>query len=253
MMKEKKEYRLDLLNWQQVRDIVPEKTDMVILPVGTMEAHGATGLGTDSILAEEIADRMAEKLSCLVAPTINYGITNSLLAYPGSMSHSADTFINYVREVLDGLVRIGFDKIIIMNGHGGQSDELKGLVTDFSRRSGKKMILFHWWEFILTAREKAYGLGSSAEGGHAALEETAMMIAFCPEGVQEGLYSEDLAYRVYPGVKVMPSPGSIIIGEDSPLPDFNDEKADEFASLVVDELVDTTKNIVSQWKRTFGN
>ena len=77
------ERRLQNLNWKEVRDILMEKRG-VILPVGTMEAHGCANLGTDITIPEYIAEKVADNLDLLIAPSINYGITRTLLPYPGS-------------------------------------------------------------------------------------------------------------------------------------------------------------------------
>ena len=77
------ERELQRLNWQTVRDLVPEKTTTVILPVGTLEAHGSACLGTDNIIPETIARDIAERINALIAPTVNHGVTKSLLGYPG--------------------------------------------------------------------------------------------------------------------------------------------------------------------------
>ncbi|MBN2135975.1 MAG: creatininase family protein [Acidobacteria bacterium] len=246
-MKKRNEYRLDLLNWQQVRELVPDKIDTVILPLGTMEAHGATAIGTDSILAERISERMAEKMNVLVAPTLNYGITNSLLAYNGSTSLSNELYQDLIYEILEGLFRIGFDKIIIINGHGGQDEEVKEVVTEFSKDTEVKIILYHWWEYVAQIRNDVYGLESNLEGGHAGLEETAMMVALCPEGVQKHLYSEKLVYHPYPGVKVMPMPGTIFYSKELPPPDFDPERAGKFADAVVEHIISMSEDIISKW------
>ena len=75
--------KLEELNWQEFGKIVPKVTDAVLLPVGTLEAHGVTGLGTDNFIPVSLAERIAGKVNALIAPTIPYGITRSLLPYPG--------------------------------------------------------------------------------------------------------------------------------------------------------------------------
>ncbi len=248
----KDKIRLDLLNWQEVKELVPTEIDTIILPIGTLEAHGTTGVGTDSIIAERGAEMMAKKLGCLVAPAINYGITNTLLQYPGSQSMSREVFMDYVWEVLSGLARMGFQKIIIMNGHGGQEDELKQITTEFANASDTWLILYHWWYNIERAIAEAYGRDIKLEAGHSGNEETAMMIALCPEGVQEHLYSKDNEYIVDSGLKAVPSPGTILNFPDSGDFDFDSKKAEKFAEIVIDELVEKAKDIFERWERAFS-
>ncbi len=86
------------LNWAEFEKLVPEKYDTAILPVGTIEAHGVAPLGTDDLIPMEMAKRIADDLHAIIAPIVNHGITRTLLAYPGSLSVSADTFEKYVIE-----------------------------------------------------------------------------------------------------------------------------------------------------------
>jgi creatinine amidohydrolase len=78
--------KLEELNWMEFKRLVPKKTDVVLLPIGTIEAHGVTGLGTDNQIPSSIAERIAEPVNALIAPAVNYGITKSLLPYPGSVT-----------------------------------------------------------------------------------------------------------------------------------------------------------------------
>jgi hypothetical protein len=91
------------LSWEQFRDRVPSACDLVFVPVGTLEAHGAIPLGTDTIIPEALAADLAPKLNGLVAPPIAYGVTNSLLPYPGSTTVSSATFSAYLFEATAGL------------------------------------------------------------------------------------------------------------------------------------------------------
>ena len=72
------------LTWEQFRDRVPSGCDLVMIPVGTIEAHGGIPLGTDTIVPQSLAASLAPRLGGLIAPPIAYGVTNSLLPYPGS-------------------------------------------------------------------------------------------------------------------------------------------------------------------------
>ena len=75
--------RLADLTHHTFHDLVPGKITRVLVPVGTMEAHGVLPLGTDTLIPDRLADRLAEPLDALIAPAMPYGITSSLLPYPG--------------------------------------------------------------------------------------------------------------------------------------------------------------------------
>src|SRR5512139_330415 len=112
------------LNWAEFEKLVPSKYDTAILPVGTIEAHGVAPLGTDNLIPVEMARRIADDLKALVAPVVNYGITRTLLAYPGSLSVSAETFEKYLTEIMLSIADCKFEKLVVLNGHGGHLDQL---------------------------------------------------------------------------------------------------------------------------------
>ena len=116
--------KINDLTWEQFRDRVPSTCDLAIVPVGTIEAHGAIPLGTDTIIPEALADELAANLNALIAPSIAYGVTNSLLPFPGSTTVTSATFTAYLFEAAAGLVDAGFRRIVLLNGHGGQTSEV---------------------------------------------------------------------------------------------------------------------------------
>ena len=97
-------YRLEEMIWQQVQEIVPDKCDLIFLPVGTIEAHGAAAIGTDNIIPTYVADYLGERFNAIVAPCVNYGITRSLYGYAGSLTIKPENFkamVDAVSEMLN--------------------------------------------------------------------------------------------------------------------------------------------------------
>lgn len=93
---------------------------MVILPVGATEQHGAHGaLGTDSIAAEVIAQRVAQRVDARVAPTVPYGYSATHRHHPGTVTLAATTLVDVLTEVTDGLFRQGFALVLMLSGHRG--------------------------------------------------------------------------------------------------------------------------------------
>ena len=99
--------KINDLTWEQFRDRVPSSCDLAIVPVGTIEAHGAIPLGTDTLIPEALAEDLAPRLNALIAPSVAYGVTNSLLPFPGSTTVSSATFSAYLFEAAAGLVDAG--------------------------------------------------------------------------------------------------------------------------------------------------
>ena len=65
------ERHMTRINWKQFKKLVPGRIDRVLLPVGTIEAHGPGALGTDAIIPAYLAGQLAESLNGLVAPAVS--------------------------------------------------------------------------------------------------------------------------------------------------------------------------------------
>src|SRR5438270_5399002 len=105
---------MERINWMEFREWVPEKVKTVLLPLGTLEAHGAIANGTDIIAPVAIARAIAGRTNAMVAPVVAYGFTGALDAYAGSFTIPEDAYRNYVRAVLVGLARNKFRNIIMV-------------------------------------------------------------------------------------------------------------------------------------------
>src|SRR5687768_15596080 len=108
--------RIADMNWMQVRDHAA-LDDRAVLPVGSTEQHAYLSLAVDSILADRVAEEAAEPLAIPVFPVINYGLTPSFIEYPGTVTLRMATLCAVVTDILDGIVRSGFKRIVIVNGH----------------------------------------------------------------------------------------------------------------------------------------
>jgi creatinine amidohydrolase len=237
--------RIEELNWLEFKSTVPKKTNAVLLPVGTIEAHGVTGLGTDNQIPSDVAGRIADKVNALIAPTINYGITKSLLPYPGSLTVTPETFERYVFEVCASLADTGFKRIVFLNGHGGNTENLKTISARLYREKKAFSMVIDWWPLCADEIKQVYG----HVGGHGGTDETALILARHPEQVREADYSKDLAFTVRPGLAATPFPGSIILYEkDQGYPDFDPAKAEGLLALVSEKVAQTILDVFRRWQ-----
>lgn len=112
--------KVSAMNWMQVEAYL-KKDDRCVLPIGCTEQHAYLSLSTDSILAEKLAADAAEPSGVPVFPVMHYGITPNFVAYPGTVSLRIETMLALVGDVLDSLAAQGFKRVLVVNGHGGNS------------------------------------------------------------------------------------------------------------------------------------
>jgi creatinine amidohydrolase len=238
--------QIEELTWQEFGRIVPRKTDTVLLPVGTIEAHGVTGLGTDNRIPGGIAGRIADRINALIAPAINYGITKSLLPHPGSVTVTPETFERYSTEVMCGLADAGFRRVVILNGHGGNTQALKNASFRLYQEKKVYSMVIDWWTLCTEEVLEVYGHA----GGHAGTDETALALAIGPENVRQKEYSREMAFLLRPGLAAMPFPGSIMLyKENEGFPDFDPAKARELMDAVCARVADTILDVFKRWQR----
>ncbi len=136
--------RIADLNWMQVEDYL-RSDDRCVLPVGSTEQHAYLSLCTDNTLAERVALEAAEPLGVPVFPVVNYGITPYFRAYPGSVTLRVQTYLALVRDLLDSLHEQGFRRILVVNGHGGNTPAQTFAIEWMSDHPGCQVKWHNWW------------------------------------------------------------------------------------------------------------
>jgi creatinine amidohydrolase len=132
------------MNWMQVETYL-QTDDRCILPVGSTEQHAYLSLCVDIILPERLALEVAEPLAVPVFPTLAYGLTPYFRAFPGTVTLRHSTYLMVIRDVLDSLAEAGFKRILIINGHGGNSPA-SGLVKEWmADHPGLRVKWHNWW------------------------------------------------------------------------------------------------------------
>lgn len=136
--------RISEMNWMMVEEYL-RRDDRCVLPLGSTEQHAHLSLSVDSILAERVALEAAEPLGVPVFPVLAYGLTPNFVAYPGTITLHAETFLRVVEEILDALAAQGFRRILIVNGHGGNSPAGEH-ANAWATQNPQMRVRFHnWW------------------------------------------------------------------------------------------------------------
>lgn len=133
------ENRLYKLTRPEVEEYLNEN-DVVLLPVGSTEQHGKhMAIDTDAYTAHEISLRVAEKTGVLVAPTVSYGYSPHHMNFKGSVTLTFQTLVNVLKEVCESLIHHGFNKIVVMNAHGGNTNPIRQALKEIQDETGKRV------------------------------------------------------------------------------------------------------------------
>jgi creatinine amidohydrolase len=193
--------QLHLSTWPEVEAYL-QTSQGIILPIGSTEQHGPTGLiGTDAICAEVIAKGVGETTQALVGPTINVGMALHHTAFPGSMSLRPSTLILVIRDYLVSLSRAGFRKFFFINGHGGNVATLKAAfsevyatLVDLQVPEGDHVqCKVANWYMCAEVYRKAKELYGDREGSHATPSEVAVTQFVYPEAIKQAYLNPEVA------------------------------------------------------------
>ena len=190
----------------------------VVVPIGSNEQHGPTGLlGTDWMCPEIIAQAAEVGTpDLIVAPTFNIGMAQHHLAFAGTISLRPSTFMAAITDWVSSLARHGFERIYFLNGHGGNVATIEATISEiyaewsFGRASLKQqsaardavatdyarspcvLKLKNWW-----ALPGVNGLCNSifptGHGMHATPSEIAVTQAAYPDRIKTAAYSPQIA------------------------------------------------------------
>ncbi|MGF1495530.1 MAG: creatininase family protein [Elainellaceae cyanobacterium] len=192
---------LQLATWLEVEAYL-ENSQGLIIPIGSTEQHGPTGLiGTDAICAEAIAKGVGEATSALVAPTISVGMALHHTAFPGSISLRPSTLILVIRDYLMSLVRAGFTQFFFINGHGGNIATLKAAfsetyaaILDLPIPHGDRVqCRLENWFACRSVFQLAKDLYGDQEGSHATPSEVALTQYVYPEAIKDAPLASPVA------------------------------------------------------------
>ncbi len=174
------------LTWPEAEQALG-RVDLALLPVGAIEQHGPhLPLDTDSFDAEYSVLRVAEACSeprPLVLPLVPYGVSYHHDDFPGTLSVTNETLARFVYEVGMAAARNGIRKLVIVNGHGGNSATLHFAAQMINRDAH----IFTCVETGETSDEAVFALAETPNDVHAGEIETSTTLATRPELVRMDL------------------------------------------------------------------
>jgi len=176
--------------WPEIEAYL-EKSNGIIVPIGSTEQHGPNGLlGTDAICPEVIAKQAGDEAGILIGPTFNVGCAQHHLGFPGTITLRPSTMIAAMQDWTASLTRHGFDRIYWFNGHGGNVPSINAAFSEiysefsFGRAGSNKrplrLFLRNWWE-LSSVGSLCREIFPSGEGSHATPSEVSVTYFAYPD------------------------------------------------------------------------
>jgi len=136
--------RLEDLNWMDVEKYLQHE-DRLMLIFGATEQHGYLSLLTDVKVLLALADSASQATGVIVAPPLNFGVSPYFLSYPGTLSLKVSTLIAAAEDIVRSAYGHGFRRILIFNGHGGNSPARNHLHQVNNDLPDLKLNWYDWW------------------------------------------------------------------------------------------------------------
>lgn len=175
--------KLGEMNWPAIADL--DKTRLVaVYPIASFEQHGLhLPLLTDTIQTEAVADALNDRIGdrIVTLPTQWLGYSYHHMRFGGSLTATSQTHIRVLVETVSCLVVAGFDKILIVNGHGGnQADMCVALQELKEQHDAARVYGASWWEVAAPQLDEIRTAGPEGSG-HAGETETSIMLRLRPD------------------------------------------------------------------------
>jgi creatinine amidohydrolase len=225
---------------------------VAVYPIASFEQHGHhLPLLTDTLQCDAIVGGMEDRVGdrIVTLPTQWLGHSFHHMRFGGSLTATSQTHIRLIVETVEGLLKAGFDKVLIINGHGGNQADMRVALQDLRERHiDARVYGASWWEVAAVGLDEVRTAGPDGSG-HAGETETSMMLHLHPDLVRTD--------RLHAGGARPDSDhgGQIqrfhMIDEVSPRGNFGDptvasaDKGQRMLQAVVDSLCEVVDDILS--------
>ncbi|MEX0686430.1 MAG: creatininase family protein [Balneolales bacterium] len=185
-------YILAETNWNTVKDT---NYTVAVLPWGATEAHNYhLPYATDNIQCDHLAAESARVAwergaKVIVLPTIPFGVNTGQLDIKLDINMNPSTQQAVLEDILDSLEQQGIEKLVILNGHGG--NDFKQIIRELQPRNEVFLCAINWFKIgdVSTIFEEP--------GDHAGELETSLMMHIAPQFVQPLSQAGDGAERKF--------------------------------------------------------
>ena len=175
------------LTWVEVKDAI-SRDALIVIPTGSVEPHGFhLPLEVDSVTSRRISQMAAleatPRAEVFVTDPIWMGASYVTPAMPGALSLKRTTYITVLKELCECLIKSGFKRLCLLNGHGGNWELNQIVARDLSELYPVLVGVANYWELV---RKRLLEVRTSSLGtmGHAGEMETSLMMALEPSKVR---------------------------------------------------------------------
>jgi creatinine amidohydrolase len=184
------EYRYNRLTWPEMNEAIAAQK-LVILPTGSTEQHGPhLPLDVDLFLCEsvclEVGRRVADRV--LVLPPVPYGLNMHHIDFPGTIHIEPETFIAFCLNVTKSVAYHGFEKILLVNGHGSNTPLVDLVARKTVLETRSLCFATNYFAFL---REAFEPIRESPVVAHADELETSLHLHLAPDRVRMDLAAPD--------------------------------------------------------------
>lgn len=178
---------------------VPKDDALIVLPVGAIEQHGPhMPVFTDTLISEvlltEAFEQLPDDTNIWLLPAIPYGKSTEHLGHPGTITLSATTLMAVVMDIAKSLSTSGFQKLVLVNTHGGNTDLLNMMGREIRIETG--LAVFRLDPGGLGAADEWITPQEKQAGIHAGDMETSLVMSAKPDWVHMELAPTE--YPNYP-------------------------------------------------------
>ena len=219
-----------------------KRTKTIIIPFGTVEAHGAhLPLNTDTLIIREVVRKAAEKTGVYMAPPVQYGVCTSTGQHPGTIGITAGTLRMLTADIVRDAFKKGLRNFILISGHGGSlhvsamRESAEALKEDLD---GIKIAALSIYEIL---GKEADAIAETKNDSHAGEIETSLVLHLAPRLVKGRSKEEYPAFpkpvvvkdkvRYWPGA-VWGDPGKATV-----------EKGERVFNIMVESVVSLVKKL----------
>jgi creatinine amidohydrolase len=176
---------------------------LVVLPLGATEQHGPhLPAGTDFFAVEAIvsaaARKASEQIPIVVTPAVPFGSSDHHFVFGATLSLSTETYYRVLHDLLESLIRDGFKRIFVVNGHGGNHELAELAARDTALAHDAKIAAGSYWAIAWEALIAVGAHETRRLPGHAGDFETSMMMFLKPDLIRSVLPHRDGPFRSDP-------------------------------------------------------